>query len=740
MNTPLTRSRTVAVAAVLLLTLALAAPAGAGAPQRRAQFGTRVEVLQIQVRVADGSGNFVTGLTAADFSIKVDGKDRNITTVYEVDLNENLATSPSVADAGPPPPAAWRQFLLFFDAGFNSPRGVREAQQAALTFIEEQVRPSDLVGVATYNITGMRLLLPFTTDRRQVLETLGGLGLRQAVGNIDRAGFMAETMTDAYTFDEASASGNSGFAAGAIEEAIAQVSRLEDQQYASVAAQYSEHLGILGEYLQAARGTKHVVMFSKGFADALISGASLDDMAAMSNAMDSAAGAGEAIASLGDGNFGSADVRSALEDSLQIMRAAGAVIHVIDPSGLGGERDAGLSRGGRGGGTFSSAGATRSALSMLADGTDGTVSWNTNEPATALATIEESTRQFYVLAFPRQRGDDDVLDLEVSVERSGVEMVSAPGSLAPPPAYDDMSDEQKQVQLAEFISKGIVESDMQFEATAAPFFGKGNTSRVGTVVEVPWGQLEELAKSRGDGKVTFDIFGYVLDDNGAMADMSNNQVTLDIDKLGKGNAKGLPFRYYDLLWAKPGANEVRVLIRENELGRISAVTKQLATPRYAGGPLVVTGPIAMDEEHHGLIMEGIDPENPPEHKIGGPVAYPYVFKDIRWTPATHAEAVAGDTQQLFVALHNMSRHPLTGQAQPPSISLHLFDGTGQELQLADVQLIDQGPDASGGLQMVLGAVLPQDLQEGFYILRFKAEDAISSTTIEQDVELWVIDE
>ena len=94
---------------------------------------------------------------------------------------------------------------------FNSPRGVREAQQAATNFIENQALPDDLIAVAAYTpVAGVRLIVPLTTDRRQVLDGIEGLGLESAPHGVDPAGVISSTMRDGFLADPAFAAADVG--------------------------------------------------------------------------------------------------------------------------------------------------------------------------------------------------------------------------------------------------------------------------------------------------------------------------------------------------------------------------------------------------------------------------------------------------------------------------------------------------------------------------------------------------
>lgn len=753
--------RTLTALALTLAMLGGMTTRTSASPQNRPQFRSDVDVMQMQVSVVDGQGNFVHGLTPADFRLRVNGKDRQITTVYEVNLaGETVAGAGAVADAGfdtsAVPPAGWRQWLLFFDVGFNSPRGIRAAQEAAVTFMEEQVQPRDLVGVAAYTATaGVRLVAPLTRDRRQVMAALDGLGLKSAPGRVDAAGFISQLALESAALaddsgDPAGAGGpgidGSAEADALVREALQTVNSLEFDQYSSAVAQYTGQLGTLAELLQTIRGRKQVVFFSKGFDDGVLSGQSLDDFAATTDAMQQDQGL--AIAQAGtESRFGSADVRSELDDSIDAMRAADAVIHIFDASGVGGERQSGFSRGasptgnfasgtssGGNSGSFASRGSTRGALTALAEGTNGTMTWDTNDLTGAMAELERSTRSFYVMAFARDKGDKKVLDIKVETKRPGAKIASAPTRLAPPADYKDMDGRRRSVQLAEFITKGIIESNMSVDVAATPFRGDDNVSRIGVVVEIPWEQLEEFADETG-GTISLDLFSYVLDSNGTIIDASNQRVGLDFKAMSGSPAAGLPYRFYDLLWGRAGNEEVRVLVRESEIGRLSAVSTRAKIPDFSTGMLSVSGPISIDHLHPGLIARGR--LNPLKADSEGPTAYPYVIGQNELTPTARATGAAGTVQQLYVVAYNLARHPFTGQTQSQvALSLRAPDGTVTEL--SDSSILGRFFDAqAGATQFLLNTTIPAGISSGFYNLNVAVIDQISGVTVDSAVELWV---
>src|SRR5436305_513222 len=116
-------------AAVLLFAAAtLSAQSGGQAPVRET---VTVSVVEVPVTVVDRDGNAIRGLTAANFRVLDEGKERAVTSFDSVDF----ASLDSLTATSPLNPAARRNFMLLFDLTFSSPNSITRAQQAARDFV-----------------------------------------------------------------------------------------------------------------------------------------------------------------------------------------------------------------------------------------------------------------------------------------------------------------------------------------------------------------------------------------------------------------------------------------------------------------------------------------------------------------------------------------------------------------------------------------------------------------------------
>ncbi len=728
--------RALAVGLVILTAASAAATSLAQTPQ----FRTQVEIVQLQVAVAGSDDRHIRGLEADDFILRVDGDLRDLVAVYEVDLNEVIEDGRQ--DDTYVPPAGWRQFLLFFDFTFSTKAGILRAREAATRFVTESTHPRDLIAVASYSsVGGLKLVSPFTADKSQIVDALAGFGLSNAQHIVDPAGFSVEPITEAFEIESSQVASNDTDGDGQADQlnalqqtvldelfAVSFATEADDfRRYREQVVNYADQLVGLGSLLQATSGRKHVMLFSAGFSDEVLTGQSLDELAEDIQRINTQGALGMASVN-SETRFGSIDLRDSLQKAVENFRHSDVVFHAFDVGGLGNQqRDD----------TFARTQSGKQALTYIADSTDGTIHWNTNNLFAELEEVEQETSQYYVIAYRKRPEDPPIVDLDLSINRPGARIVAAPTRFAPPPAYADMDEAQRQLQLAEFVTKGIEEEDMTFDIRAVPFVGRGAVSRVAVVMEVPYQQLRDIADARGDGAAELDLLGYVLDDQGQMRDLFSRRVSLNVDRITQ-NMAGLPFRYYDLLWSYAGRQRVRVLVRDAEVGRLSTRTVDVDVPAYNDAQSVlVSGPVAIDADHPGLMMRGFDAASPPSHRQGGPVAYPFVLGEQEITPQVYTVAEPGGKIHFMMVSYHVARHPFTGQTQT-TLASRFIGEVGAAAEFDGLKLVGRNYDPeSDSTTMVVEAQLPADMAPGAYLLEIDLVDAIGGQTVQQVLPLVI---
>jgi VWFA-related protein len=150
-----------------------AAPAPAQDPPRRFQDTVSADRVVVDVHVIDNLGNPVLGLSASDFTLKVDGKPVPIESLEWIAgaPNPSPASAPTEAAAGAssepipePGPAAGRVIILFFQTDYDFSRitGQMRMIRQALAFLET-CAPEDRLAVLSFD-SRLKLRQDFTTD------------------------------------------------------------------------------------------------------------------------------------------------------------------------------------------------------------------------------------------------------------------------------------------------------------------------------------------------------------------------------------------------------------------------------------------------------------------------------------------------------------------------------------------------------------------------------------------------
>lgn len=176
---------------LLLLTVPCSLLAFAAAAQEQTEIPKLIEtidvrVINVDVVVTDRKGNPVRGLKKDDFTILENGRPKEITNFYEVRSAEMVpATPPPVAAPAPAreerPVHLRRRVIFFIDnlslAPFNRNRVFKSMKE----FAEQILRPGDEAMIATWN-RSMKVRLPFTSDAKQIQQTLDAIAGESALG------------------------------------------------------------------------------------------------------------------------------------------------------------------------------------------------------------------------------------------------------------------------------------------------------------------------------------------------------------------------------------------------------------------------------------------------------------------------------------------------------------------------------------------------------------------------------
>jgi VWFA-related protein len=164
---------------VLTIALALALNAGSAAttaaqaaPQQTPAFRSSVDLVPVDVSVIASDGKPVTGLTATDFTLTVDGRPRRIASAEFLSAAPDakaVAKRPASATYSTNADTGGRLIMLVVDQSSIGPGRGRAAMESAIRFLS-QLSPADRVGLMTIPPSSSQI--EFTREHSLVAQAL----------------------------------------------------------------------------------------------------------------------------------------------------------------------------------------------------------------------------------------------------------------------------------------------------------------------------------------------------------------------------------------------------------------------------------------------------------------------------------------------------------------------------------------------------------------------------------------
>ncbi|HEX7018995.1 MAG TPA: VWA domain-containing protein [Gemmatimonadaceae bacterium] len=414
--------RTAAAAAIVVL----AAPVLAQ-QQQPPTFRSGTQVVEVDVRVFDKDGRFVTNLTADDFEITEDGQPQAIQSLTLIGAEPSAAprtappapsapapTAPSAPAARPAPRQTW---VFMFDTSHLSDAGLHRVQDALSTFVGERFQNGDLGGVI---VNGTMVNNRLTTETEELRQAILSIKLPRDLADVQRETTRMwprlQDEHEAWLIAEK----NDGNALG-----LATARACEDRPELCE----SDSDGVAQAVRSKAIGTNRQFQQLTAFTYRILE--------TLANGLARIPGP-KTVIFLSDG-FSVSGTESRLREAVGQMNRAGAHIYAIDARGLDKGRNADL--------LFMSH-AEELALkpprfdeqvdgpNSLAVDTGGMFIQNFNDIGDPLQMIQRDAGTYYVLGYAptNQTFDGKYREIRVHVKRDGVKVRARRGYLAIEPA------------------------------------------------------------------------------------------------------------------------------------------------------------------------------------------------------------------------------------------------------------------------------------------------------------------
>ena len=522
------------VGTLIGVTVAAQTPGPENGPMRAFFEPVEVPLVNVDVYVADGDGNPVQGLTAADFRVFEDGEPVEITHFYAAPgLRAEPEPAPTAAAEEPPvvhfdEPVQRLHLIVFVDDTNLVPTRRRNAIRNLQTMIDASLPDTLRVMVVTYDgdIKTRRVFGPVDSELASVLEGLQGEGSVSRQSEADALLREMQSLAKSNALTTGSTTGEAGSAGGiptsqADDLTAEMVHRIET--YAREARDRTKRtLDVMKEFVRALSGVpgrKALVVVTDGME--MRPGERLFEAWEW---MFSSGGRSEGGRSfLASQRY---DLSRELEDVARYANAHRVSFYML--SGLAERQIASVSAGSGGEAMQPGFGVAQmmgeeQALNTLAGGTGGRVVANNPGLGDQLQEVAEELSLYYSLAYePDHVGDGSYHRIRVEVDRNDVKVRHREG-------YLDVGLEDRMAdQTLAAAVLGVTDNPLGIEAEVQEMEARGDgTFLVPVMVQVPLGQLVLVPEAESQrGRIS--VFLAVQDQEGGLSGLQRREYPVEV--------------------------------------------------------------------------------------------------------------------------------------------------------------------------------------------------------------------
>lgn len=694
------RSRSCSLLLGLAALLWSVAPAPAAEQKKPMVFGSDVALVQVPVFVS-GRDGAVQGLTAKDFRVEEDGKPVEVVSFRFVDT-----TSDEQQEAIRAASAARRRFLLLFDKSFTDPAGLARARRYASEFVLKDLSSSDLVAVATFDfLHGIKLVANFTEDRRVVEHAIYTLGVTSLSKISDPLAIAADFSTTDLT-PERGATNEGDTPTALINDVIAALAlrarSAEEQSYKSRVMTLLDSFEQLGTALRRIDGRKQVVYFSTGFNSTMLVGQDQPEQTRTSEAIVS----GRIWEVDSDARYGDTRMRMVVQEALEHLARADAVVHSIDLGGLGYKEEYNQTMSDRGMPTRDAGG--RESLALISAETGGRFYKDANDLGPVLREMADMTSRYYVLGVqPREnKPDGGFRKLKVQVKGKGLRVSHRPGffersdssvASAPPPVL------QRQFEAAELLfardQPQSKNDHLPFGVLIMPVPSDTEKQSLGILVQVP---KDALA-----GTGPLELYGYAISSSGEVEDHFAHFLRLDPEAAVANDRDWSGISFAGRFQVPAGAYTLKFLAQRPQTGESGLRYFEVTVPKRQASRGFLLPPLFLDASpgwSQVALKSGEASGLPIEMQVGG----------IPFTPRTEIQVRPGRRERVVLIAYDpeAARDP----ASDIDIRSVLSDASGKTFSPGAIVVEKVVRSEDGKRSYVLG-LTPEDLPPGDYTLR-----------------------
>jgi len=219
-----------------------------------------------------------------------------------------------------------------------------------------------------------------------------------------------------------------------------------------------------------------------------------------------------------------------------------------------------------------------------------------------------------------------------------------------------------------------------------------------------------------------------LAEDDTIIDEFRRKVKVDVAAMREvGRLQDQAFRYSDYVDVPVGEGRLRLLLREAEVGELSATTQSFyAHTAEAGQGMIVARPMIVDDVTTPPLPD-------PEGRFD-----PLEFEGRRFAPIAAPSVVAGGTIEVLVIVYNIPRHPVSGQ-YIAGLVLELEEAaTGDSYRLQDFKILGtSSTEEMAATRMLVQVEIPGHVRPGAARLWARIVDQVTGTRREEQTALFI---
>lgn len=575
----------------------------------------KTELVQTEVTVLDGSGDFVEGLKPEQFQLTFNGTPRSLSFFDEVSAGStrevaqvSAAQNKTKSEGRTPVSDAvgssdrGRMLFFFLDDVHLSPSSLARARVALQKFVDEQMNANDQVAIVS--TSGQIGFLQQLTDNPAVLRA----AIARLSSKINPETYTGRTQISEYMASQVLDSGNRELYAYLLESTKLEMQSGPGSRHGDhrLAASYSS-----APYL---RNRLHTVNnIARMSAEATL--AALESLMLSSAVLPGR----KVVFFLSDGFTVNERKSGALETLKRITREAaqsGVVVYTMDARGtvfnLGSSVDASTNdyidlSARRSGMSFGEISAMREALKIIADDTGGRAIFDSNSIEDGVRQAIDETSKYYLLAWRPDSAADwgRKHDLRVSIKGHPNFTVRWRSNYAPLETIAQSNAKQKT------DSPATVDNDLHKAAgslyaqkalpvsLAAGYVNAVNGEQLLKISMQIERQLLNLNPEVGIDKTEVDVIGFAIDESEHFSSFKQ-VVTVG----PKPSQEEQTVTWNQQVAVKPGLYQVRVAARERSSGRMGSAMQWIEVPDAAGNFALSSLFLAERKNNHAAANSG----------------------------------------------------------------------------------------------------------------------------------------